>query len=479
MDAALEARKRELLEECRVPAEVFRQVEPRLRRFLEPFVRTFARQEPCAHAATYVSGLLSDLESKNVESIAYRFGQERLPLQRFIGWAEWDDAPLRDELARQIGANLGEAGAVLVFDPSGYPKSGRESVGVARQWCGRLGKTDNCQVAVYLGYVSSKEHALVDVRLYLPKEWTQDKARLEKAGVPKPQRKFRTRHELCLEMLAERGPVLPHAWVAGDDELGRPSWFRRRLRELHERYLLAVPSNTMIRDLEVEPPAGTGRGRPPQRPWQSVSQWAAAQPASAWTTIDVRDGSKGPLFVQVLSRRVRTRNERRQESPDDELLVVIRYRDRENQAVTKTDYFLSNAETDTPLAEFTRVAKAEHRIEECLERGKSELGLADYEVRNWTGWQHHQTLSLVAAWFLVTETQRGKTMDPRDHVPTTPRGPRRDPASSLALRHARAHPPRTRTTPTPQRTRPAVPLETTQTIGALELAQTPNVRQSN
>lgn len=470
MDAAVEARRRELLEECQVPAEVFEQVRPRLRRFLEPFVCTFARQEPCAHAETYVSGLLSDLQSKNVESIAYRFGQERLALQRFIGWAEWDDAPLRDELARQVGSNLGEAGAVLVFDPSGYPKSGRESVGVARQWCGRLGKTDNCQVAVYLGYVSSTEHALVDVRLYLPKEWTQDKARLAKAGVPKAQRKFRTRHELCLEMLAERGGMLPHQWVAGDDELGRPSWFRRRLRELHEPYLLAVPSNTMIRDQEVDPPAGSGRGRPPMRPWQSVSQWAAAQPATAWTKIDVRDGSQGPLLVEVLQRRVRTRNEQRRESPDEELLVVIRYRDREDQAVTKTDYYLSNGHPDTPLAEFARVAKAEHRIEECLERGKSEAGLADYEVRNWTGWQHHQTLSLIAVWFLVSEAQRGKKMDTGDHAATSPRGHRRDSASGLAVQHTRAHPPRTRTTSATQRTRPPVSLETTQTVGALELA---------
>lgn len=470
MDAVFEARKRELLEECQVPAEVFEEVRPRLRRFLEPFVCTFARQEPCAHAATYVSGLLSDLQSKNVESIAYRFGQERLALQRFIGWAEWSDAPLRDELARQIGADLGEAKGVLVFDPSSYAKSGHESVGVARQWCGRLGKTDNCQVAVYLGYVSSKEHALVDERLYLPKEWTQDQARLAKAGVPQAQRKFRTRHELCLEMLAERGPVLPHQWIAGDDEMGRPTWFRRRLRDLHEQYLLAVPSNTSIRDLEVEPPAGTGRGRPPKRPWQSVSQWAAAQPAAAWTEIDVRDGSQGPLIVEVLKRRVRARNEQRQESPDDELLVVIRYRDREDRTVTKTDYYLSNARPETPLAEFARVAKAEHRIEECLERGKSDAGLADYEVRNWTGWQHHQTLSLIAIWFLVTEAQRGKKMDPCHHAATSPRGHRRDPASGLAVRYTRTHPPRTRATPATQRTRPSVPLETAQTIGTLELA---------
>src|SRR6266480_1002967 len=117
--------------------------------------------------------------------------------------------------------------ALLVFDPSGFPKSGRESVGVARQWCGRLGKVDNCQVAIYLGYVSRKGHTLVDTRLYLPKEWTKDKARLDKAGVPKACRAYRTRHQLALEMLAENGTCLPHRWIAGDDEMGRPSWFRR------------------------------------------------------------------------------------------------------------------------------------------------------------------------------------------------------------------------------------------------------------
>ena len=125
-----------------------------------------------------------DVEQKNVESIAYRFGQSRLPLQGFIGWAEWDDEPLRAELISQVHRHLGQGDGVLVFDPSAFPKSGRESVGVARQWCGRLGKVDNCQVAIYLGYVSRKGHSLVDTRLYLPKAWTKDQARLDKAGVP-------------------------------------------------------------------------------------------------------------------------------------------------------------------------------------------------------------------------------------------------------------------------------------------------------
>ena len=185
MDARYSIRKAQLLEECQVAPEVFAQVLPRLHTFMEPFVATLPGQAPRAHAQTYVQGLLSDVEHKNVESIAYHFGQERLGLQGFIGWGDWDDTPLRQELRHQVGAQLGQEDGVLVFAPSAFPKSGQESVGVARQWCGRLGKVDNCQVAIYLGYVSRQGHTLVDLRLYLPKKWTQDKARLDKAGVPK------------------------------------------------------------------------------------------------------------------------------------------------------------------------------------------------------------------------------------------------------------------------------------------------------
>ena len=145
------------------------------------------------------------------------------------------------ELARQVGTELGEADGVLVFDPSAFAKKGTESVGVQRQWCGRLGKLENwSRVGIYLGYVSRREHALVDVRLYLPKEWANRKRRRQKAGVPAAIR-FRTRHELMLDMLDEHGSLLPHAWIAGDDELGRSSWFRQEFSRscVNECYLLA------------------------------------------------------------------------------------------------------------------------------------------------------------------------------------------------------------------------------------------------
>lgn len=460
MEAQFERRKAELLEECRVPADLFEEVQPRLEKFMEPFVASFCRCEQKAHARTFVQGLLSDLERKNVESIAYRFGQERLPLQWFVGYSEWDERPLCGELVRQVGAELGDPDGVLAFDPSAFPKSGKESVGVARQWCGRLGKVENCQVGVYLGYVSRHEHALVDVRLYLPKEWTQNKARLRKAGVPKERWKHRTRHELCLDMLGEHGPSLPHSWITGDDELGRPYAFRRKLHDLGERYLLAVPSNTLIRDLDAPPPPYSGKGHPPQRPWQRVDRWAAALPDSAWTTIEVRDGEKGPLTVEAVKRNVITRASKRQ-AEHAEVLVVIRYCDRDQERVVKTDYYLSNAAADTPLAEFARAAKAQHRIEECIQRSKSEAGLADYEVRNWNGWHHHQTLSLIATWFLLTETRRGKKIHSGSHPATGPGRHRPHPLSRQRLRHPHTRSTRTRNPTRPQPTRPLVSLEST------------------
>ncbi len=434
MDARYTIRKNQLLDECQVAPEIFEQVMPRLQTFMEPFVGTFQGQALSHHATTYVSGLLSDVERQNVESIAYHFGHNRLGLQGFIGWADWDDEPLRRALRDQVGQQLGPGDGVLVFDPSAFPKSGRESVGVARQWCGRLGQVDNCQVALYLGYVSRKGHTLVALRLYLPKEWTQDKARLDKAGVPKACRGYRTRHQWALEMLATNGVSLPHGWMAGDDEMGRPYWFRRRLAALGERYLLAVPSKTSIRDLEPPAPDYSGKGRPPTRPWQSVTAWAESLSHEAWRRVDVRDGSKRPLVVDVVKRRVASRTPRRQQG-DEELLVVIRSRDRDQEQVVKVDYSLSNAAPQTPLAELARVAKAEHRIEECMERSKSEAGLADYEVRHWTGWQHHQTLSLLATWFLVHETERGKKMDAcHDLTADSPRH-RGDLARGISVRH--------------------------------------------
>jgi SRSO17 transposase len=220
--------------------------------------------------------------------------------------------------------------------------------------------------------------------------------------------RYRTRHELALEMLRETGPLRPHAWISGDNEMGRSSRFRAGLRRLGEHYLLAVPSNTTVRDLDGETPEWGGRGRRPKRAFEQARTWSKSLPPEAWRRIEVGGGERGPQFVELAATRVVARTDRGRIGPE-ELLVVIRGLDEDG--ATKHDYYLSDAPPGTLPGVLTRVAQAEHRVEHCLQRGKSEAGLAEYQVRTWSGWHHHQALSLIAAWFLIQEARRGKKAD--------------------------------------------------------------------
>jgi SRSO17 transposase len=473
MDRRFEQRKQQLLDECEVPRAVFDGMQARLAKFAEPFVQCLTREEQREHARLYCSGLLSDLPRKNTESIAYRHDQERKNLQNFIGQSCWDHEPLLAKLAQQVGAELGEEDGVLVLDPSGFPKKGKHSVGVERQWCGRLGKVDNCQIGVYLGYVSSTEHTLVDMRLYLPKSWTSDRKRRKQGHIPKTVR-YQSRTELALDMLLQRRSVLPHRWVTGDDELGRASWFRRRLRELGERYLMAVPSTTTIRDLEAQPPEYSGFGGVPKQRFISVAKWREALAPDAWKRIDVRDGTKGPLLVDIVACRVQARDEDRCVGCE-EVLVVIRRTDDAGEMIH--DYYFSNASHETPLAEFARPAKAHHRVEECIQRSKSQAGLADYEVRSYGGWYHHQALSLIATWFLVQESRRGKKIHSRDDGPTDRSRTRALAACSQSVRQSRSSRRRSYTPSPTKRAGEALSLEIAQQTGPNEHQQTAILEQ--
>jgi SRSO17 transposase len=397
-----------MLAQAEVSPELTEGLLSRLEEFVRPFAAALAEPEQRRHTVEYMTGLLSRLEHKTAEGIAYLHDQELHGLQKFIGHVPWGHQLLLTTLARQVGTDLGQADGVIVFDPSAFAKKGKRSVGVARQWCGRLGKLENCQVGVYMAYVSRKEHAIVNMRLYLPKEWAKDRGRRKTAGVP-VEIKFRTRHQLALEMLEEHGPLLPHSWVAGDDEMGRSSGFRRDLQGRGERYLLAVPSNTLVRDLDEPPPEYAGRGRRPLSPFRRLDRRRAAFEDDAWTAIDVRDGEKGPLVIEVLKRRVQARTATGGTGPEELLFLT---RELQSDKAYKFDYYLSNADPETPLGELGRVSKAAHRVEECFKRAKGEAGLADYQVRTWIAWHHHQTLSLLTAWFLNRETRRGKNPDP-------------------------------------------------------------------
>src|SRR5277367_1675607 len=184
MDRRFGSRLKEMLAQAEVSPELIDGLFSRLEIFVQPFTASLTEPEQHRHTVEYVTGLLSKLHHKTGEGIAYLHDQERQGIQKFIGHVPWNDQPLLMRLAREVAVDLGKPDGVIVFDPSGFPKKGTKSVGVARQWCGRLGKVDNCQVGVYMGYVTHKEHALVNVRLYLPEEWTKDKARRLEAGIP-------------------------------------------------------------------------------------------------------------------------------------------------------------------------------------------------------------------------------------------------------------------------------------------------------
>ncbi len=416
MERRYVVRFQELMEDAVVPPEQLDGLLSRLEQFVVPFAKSLSRVEQRRHCREYLTGLVSLVERKNVESIAYLHDQERRQLQKFIGECPWQDRPLIRELARQVGQEIGDANGVLVFDPSAFAKKGQQSVGVQRQWCGRLGKVENCQVGVYLAYASVHEHALVDVRLFLPEEWARDRKRRLKAGVPKTTR-FRTRHQLALEMLEEHGASLPHRWVSGDDEMGRSTVFRKALRVRGEHYVLAVPSNTRVRDLNAPPPAPT-RGRWTRKaPFQNASRWAAALPANAWEEFTVRDGEKGPITVAATQTRAQVCSETRRRDLEETLVAT---RELQADGTFKHDYYFAFAPPETSLREFVQVAKMEHRVEDCLQRAKGQVGLADYEVRNWRGWHHHQTLALMATWFLTLETQKGEKTHTGDDSTAAP-----------------------------------------------------------
>jgi len=435
MNTVWAQRREELLSDCLVSPDVFNQMVDRLGEFVVPYqhaLETEAGQHPLH---LYLQGLLSHLPRKNAEDIAAWVDVERQVIQDFIGTAPWDHRPLVNVLVGQVAERLGEPDGIIAFDPSSFPKRGSHSVGVKRQWCGHRGKVDNCQVGVFMGYVSHHDHALLDFRLSLPEEWARDEQRRQECHVP-PEVRYHTRHEQCLEMLDAWGEQVPHGWVTGDDELGRHTRFRHDLRERGERSVLGVPCTTTMRDLEAPLPEYAGRGRRPKAPWQSVTEWRKSLLADAWTHLTVRDGEKGPVEIEMVKRRVQTRIERKCTGPEEWLVVTRRpladdrplepqaSRDAMDQDTGyRYQYYLtptcvSKVELAEPsLAELARVIKAGACIEASFKRGKGEVGMDEYQVRTWQGWHHHMALSLMAVWFLIGETHRGQQLTPALTLP--------------------------------------------------------------
>jgi SRSO17 transposase len=386
-----------LLADAEISGTSVRGCSQRLQRFLQRYLPRFYREEQRVLAQVVVGGKLSKLERKTAEPIAYLAGMERKPVQHFVGGGLWDDEAVMAELRQHVAQEWSDPAAVLVLDPSGFAKKGNASCGVGRQWCGRLGKIDNCQVGVFAAYVTASGYAPVDRQLYLPEDWAQDGKRRLLTHVPE-EVTFQERWRMALTMVDRVGKDLSFGWVAGDDEFGRASAFRAELRFRDQRYVLDVPCNTLIRDLSETPEPGK---RWP--PWRRVDEWAKAQPSSRWQKFGKGDGTKGPKVVRALEAWVQTKDEDGK-AGTRERLVVMRTIDCEPQVW----YALSNAKCEVPLAAVVMAHGRRHGIEEMLQAGKGEVGLGHYEVRSWVGWHHHMTLSLLALWFLILEKDRLK-----------------------------------------------------------------------
>jgi SRSO17 transposase len=398
-----------LLNDATVSPDSIRDCTDRLTAFIERYLPRFYRTEQRENATLVIRGLLSGLERKTCEPIAVEAGLPRKPVQFFVGCGKWDDEAVMGELRLHVREELAEPDGVVVIDPSGFPKKGTESCGVARQWCGRLGKVDNCQVGVFLAYAAKAGYAPLDRRLYLPEEWANDAARRAKCHVP-PAVRFQEKWRIALDLLDRSLPGLPHGWVTGDDDFGRAADFRAALRLRKEHYILDVPCDTTVRDLERRRPprkrAGVGRKR--EVPFRRADAWAASQPGSRWERVTVRDGEKGPLVVDAMTVRVRAKQDGRI-GPEERLMVI------RPVGAARVAYALTNAGPEVPLAELVRVRSQRHRIEEVFEAGNGEAGLDHYEVRSWVGWHHHMTLSLVALWSLWLERRRFGGENPGGH----------------------------------------------------------------
>lgn len=387
-----------------------RQLKPELDLFLERYAPLFGRDEAQAHARQFVQGLLLGGERRNVENIA-----EAMPngvvrsLQKFLGQGRWADDLVLAELRCHVVAVLGDEDATLNVDETGFPKKGTKSVGVKRQYAGCLGRTDNCQVGVFVNYATAAGHTLLDRRLFLPEEWVTDPPRREEAGVP-ANVVFRTKPELALEMVQSAVTEgVPFRWVTSDSVYGDSPTFAQGVRALGKWYVLdsSADAHVWVEEPQVvQPRAQAGRhGRPRTRPRlatkpERVTTVVARLPNTAWRRLTVAEGSQGPRVYEYAELWVWFSEEG---WPSGRERLLVR-RSLGQQAEVK--YHRSNAPATVPLAKLAQVRGRHWSVEQSFQAAKGECGLDEYETRGWHGWHHHTALSLLALWFLALQRQR-------------------------------------------------------------------------
>jgi SRSO17 transposase len=362
--------------------------------WIEPFNEMFARvagvfgSAPSRRRARwYLLGLLSQAERKNGWTIAELAGdQSPDAMQQFLNRAVWDQDAARDVVRGYVVAHLGDPGAVLVADETGFLKKGRRSAGVQRQYTGTAGRVENSQVGVFLAYAGPDgSRALIDRELYVPRSWTADRDRCRDAGISDGT-EFATKPELARRMIGRAVTAgVPFAWFAADEVYGQNPHLRDWLEQQQLSYVMGVPCSE-----PVTVPARTAR----------ADELAALVPAGAWARLSCGDGSKGPrLYDWALI------------DAGDRQLLVRRSLKPDPEGSLELAFFLCWSPRPVTLAELAAVAGARWAVEDCFAEAKNETGLDHYQVRQYTAWYRHITLAMLAHAFLAV-TARALRPDP-------------------------------------------------------------------
>ena len=405
--------------ECNLTEQDIEQFLEEMTGYIEMFAPAFQRAEQLERSKAYLRGLLGDTPRKNVERMALDWGDKARSMQHFIGQSPWKPEPVIAIHQRLVAETLGEVDGVALIDESGVVKQGDDSVGVAAQYCGSVGKVANSQVGVYLGYASRKGYSLIEGQLFMPESWF-DEEYVDKrtaCGVPEEVRR-QTKPEIGLELLRraiQRGG-LPFAWVTADELYGDSPAFRDGVAELNKWYFTEIKCSTLLWRCrpEVYVPEWKGRGRrptrlrlrnPADRP-VSVQELVGSIPKEGWTIATIKEGSKGPIVCNFAFLRI---IESRANLPGPEIWLIFR---RNLDDPTEVKFYFSNAPVDTSLIEFVRISGMRWPIEIIFEEAKGEVGFDHYEMRSWLGWHHHMLLVALAHHFLVRLRVRFQHLSP-------------------------------------------------------------------
>jgi SRSO17 transposase len=431
-------------------------------RYMKYLCEALGHQDRHAGFADYSRGLMLPIERKSVEPLAahtdpLHVSSQHQSLHHVVAMSEWSDTAVLERVRDWVMARLGQKSKFYwIVDDTGFPKKGTHSVGVARQYCGQLGKQDNCQVAVSLSLATEQGSVPIGFRLYLPEKWAKDQRRRKKAGVPQ-EVKFLTKPEIALEQIrAAKAAGVAVGIVLADAAYGNDTSWREELSEIELEYCVGVQSSTTVwsKGTGPLPPKPQKRmGRPPTR-WRrgpgatplSVKALAESVKARRWHTVNWREGSHAVLSSRFAALRVRAahRDEKRKTLREQGWLLI----EWPTGEPEPTKYWLATLPADTALVELVRVAKMRWRIERDYQELKQEFGLSHYEGRNWRGFHHHATLCIAAYGFLLADrlkhggSKKNSTRSKTAFLPAdyTPRGSPTRATSRARLHHHAALP---------------------------------------